>query len=471
MASLRLTLDATGMRAGAVEAQRALSDLDRAGQGTAAKVDEVSRALRTAGDAYSGSARTFTDGGRAIDGASQSFSRFNHASVGVASEALQIGGRVRLVTQEFQALGTGAGDVSRLLIVAGQGLIDFVQIGERLKAARLAEQVGETATGFQKFVGIISRNPLLTVTIAVGALAAAMSLLGKGTDEAAKSTEALNKAVEQLDSQRFQDKLKTDLGIPLPKGGRETGELSVILQAIEDLSRGTGPVPLRQVARITGQTVGEAADRYGPNVTYGPAPALTDLSRAGIDRIASGQLETQGEAQVGRLFAIEQLKQQAQGLTQQQGPDTRALDEYIASLKQETELLGQSEEKRQQNIAVIQAENIAKQAGIPISETIKASIREEIALQQQLVQAQQLARAAAETIGASFFSIVNGANNARQAVAQLIQQLAQLAQQQVIRGIGDAAAGLFRSTPAQLQNPNTIPGGIGPQQLDPNAIG
>jgi hypothetical protein len=100
------------------------------------------------------------------------------------------------------------------------------------------------------------------------------------------------------------------------------------------------------------------------------------------------------------------------------------------------------------------AENEAMKRGQVLSDEQRRKIIQEITLQQQLNQLRETGTQVGVALGEAFFSIVNGANSARQALAGLLQSFVQLAQSKAIAQIGNLF-GNFGASLAQGPNVNS----------------
>lgn len=187
---------------------------------------------------------------------------------------------------------------------------------------------------------------------------------------------------------------------------------------------------------------------------------LAQLTNAEREKeVAVGQqiraLEEQGgtftDGQIRKLERIVELRQQAAG--------RRQLEAYVESLRQDVQLTSLSNDERERTLAVIQAETIAKQSLLSLSETEKQNIREQISLRQQLLEARQLGQEVGNALGSAFFSAVNGINTARQALAQFLQQLAAIAQSRAINQIANLFGNIGASTASQFNTPSGGGGG------------
>lgn len=120
--------------------------------------------------------------------------------------------------------------------------------------------------------------------------------------------------------------------------------------------------------------------------------------------------------------------------------------DYIQGLREQTAIAGMSNEAGQQELAVLQAVNIAKQNNQTLSETEKQDIREQIDLQQQLSRLKEISASVDSALSGAFTGFITGAQTARQAVAALIQQMIALASQQAFRNATSAIFSAFAPT-------------------------
>lgn len=123
--------------------------------------------------------------------------------------------------------------------------------------------------------------------------------------------------------------------------------------------------------------------------------------------------------------------------------------DYIQSLREQTRIAGMSNEQGQQELAVLQAVNIAKQNNQTLTEGEAQNIREQIDLQQQLGRLKEISASVDSALSGAFTGFITGATTARQAVAALIQQMIALASQQAFRGATSALFNLFAPTASQ----------------------
>jgi heat-inducible transcriptional repressor len=98
----------------------------------------------------------------------------------------------------------------------------------------------------------------------------------------------------------------------------------------------------------------------------------------------------------------------------------------------------------------------ARLSGRTLDEARTDVLRE---IEEQLQSLKSLGQDVGSAIGSAFFSIVNGAANARQALAGLLQQFVAIAQQRAIQGIANSLGNAFGASTAQ-QISNVQSGGV-----------
>ena len=444
MTTLRLAIDASAMQAGGRVGEDALRRIKAASASAVADLEKIPKA-------------------------GQNFQQLSR-SFGVAQEALSIGNRVRGLGLEFEALGKGMGSASTAALLFGQTFLDVAQIMARANAATAA-----SGGFFARLFASIRANPLTTIAVGLSAVAIGMQIFGSRTEETTKGIRSqadalreLRQAQDTLLQRQYTTQIREQAGIPTDTVGDLTARRDFL---VEQAARLTGEAAQRQrpgspfdfgtldptvVGETLGISVEKVFERFG-RTFEGTVPSASVLAEL-TEQIRNLQLSI-----VGRQAGIEQGAAKTYGpelpfTSVQQAQGQQQLDAYIRSLEQESELLGQSEEARLRSVAVINAENIAKQSGITLLESEKQAIVAQIELQQRLVELRQIGVETGQAIANSFFSIVNGANSARQALAQLIQQLIALAQQRAIAGFGNALGQVFAGTAVQRAQ-DGAPGG------------
>lgn len=466
MASLRLAIDASGMRQGAQEAEQALRRVDTAAQAATTQVDRVNRVFGQSADIYGGGARVIRDVGQTFDATATSANRLQK-SFGLATEAISIGARVRGITSEFSALRAGMGDVSQIAILTAQSLLDVAQAGARLRDLRVAEEAGKAATSAGGLVRLLATNPLVLAATAIGALAAAMALFGKNTENATKAQESFKQALADQQKSGFLDRFNAAAGLPSSPSDQQTrAEIDRLRNLAADLRGNKGA---QFSAKDVSASLGiSAAELTRISEQTGIAPTLVD-ARGAIEKfittakLGGARFEQQFSGdQIGVLAAQRAAELNSRAGNAQYGPpqaDRSQVDAYLDSLRTETDLLGQQEEMRNQNIAVLQAEQLARQAGVNLSEQEVGFIREQITLQQQLTEARQLGQDTFAALGTGLFAAATGASSLRQALAGVVQQLVQIAQSRFVQQFANLGGSLFASTGAQMRDPGI--GGVG----------
>lgn len=474
MTTLRLAIDASGMRTGASEAEDATRKIQRGAAGAAGATADLDDKLRRTG----ATAQT----------ASAGFQQFQRQA-GLANEALSIGNRVRSLTTEFEALGTGMGSASNVALLFGQTLLDVTQ------TLALARRQAAGAGGiFAGIFGAVRANPLIALVTTLGAVAAGMALFGGSTSTATKEIEKQTSALDQLlrKQEGLQERLRLsarigDTGFADPRqssaaaiealqairaqpsgvgiGGAEAGRTFTAQQLLDLLG-----VDRRQLGVLVGTEQANILQRQRiGGVDFGLQYAQQTFSQDEAARAAENLARERLEME--RLFRRNAAGQQPnydvvpgapsdtllgpgteEGIREQSDARfeaQRGIDDYIASLREETQLLGLSEDVRAQTVAVMQAEQIARQAGLTLSSTEANAIREQIALQQQMQELRALGQETFGAIGSAAFNAITGVSSLRQAVGQLIQEFARMAQARVIQQFASFGGNLFGSTAAQ----------------------
>ena len=207
MAILELGIDASKMQGGAQSAQSALNAVAEFARRTVDRMNDVEKSFQQFGTTFqrnSGSGlflpgrevREYTEQAAKANTTTATFAK----QIGVAGEALQITGRVQLLSREIGELSNGMGSASVASLLFAQGLLDVAQIVEKTNKA-----TAEGGGFFAKLIGSIRANPILTAVAAIGALGAAISLFGSNTRTATKEQDLFNEAVRKAqDLQRDQ---------------------------------------------------------------------------------------------------------------------------------------------------------------------------------------------------------------------------------------------------------------------------
>jgi hypothetical protein len=443
MTTLKLAIDASGARQGAAEFERA--------------TQQVSQSAQKAGNAvdiYFGPQSNISKGLEDSTTKARNFGR----TVEAVGEVTQVTGRIKLLGEEVRNLGSGMGSAASVGTLLAGSLIDVAQIS------------GKVEGGFGGFVNLLKANPLLLAATVIGGIATAMSLFG---GETADANEELKKQIE------LQDQLR-----------KASVDFALQLQRNADLQRIGFPVDQREQELLSARRLAEVASGLAGQQgfqTFADLTALTGLSqseltglagRGGIQqqegqrfesnvqgtRIVMTDVGVTNEAAREIILRVAQIfRNQAvfspnpaapvQGIVQapQPGQLTPGYESAIGPQVGPGFMTGAELARYQQGFAPPGAEMIQRD-----SELATEKLRE---LEEQLQSLKSLGQDVGSAIGSAFFSIVNGAANARQALAGLLQQFVAIAQQRAIQGIANSVGNAFGASTQQhinnLQTPGT----------------
>jgi hypothetical protein len=442
MTSLRLAIDASGMRRGAEEGRRALDDVSlaaanaaNAGMGLGTTFDRVGTSASTASRSIRG-VSTVLSGGRALQG----------------------------TVAAVRDLGGGLDGVAR----AAQGstilLLDYARVAETIRQIRLSGAVGETATAMGVLKSVMVAHPILTIAVVLGAAATAMSLFAGKTKESTKATQDLAGTLRSLVASQAQLLVAAEVGGPIDPaavGERRLQDLRSALSSIrqqesqrtifDPLAAGRA-VDLRDVRRFIAPEI-PGAGPYGEETA-----AFEFLKRLGVQTRGLRKDELQPGRQFGVGLDFENLEKYlraelgfreagaarrpaaAEAVTV---PDRADLDNFIRSLQQETELLGVSTDERERRLGVLQAEAVALRAGIDLTDQERNLIREQIDLQRQLADARRLGEDVGAALANGLFNAARAGGNLRSVLAGIAQDLARIFQQMAAARLAGAAGQLF----------------------------
>lgn len=431
MTILKLAIDASAARQGAQEVVTA--------------VDQVGRSAERAGRAVDNVTKQVTDGLTAQSNKAKDFGR----TVEAVGEVTQVTGRIKLLGEEVRNLGSGMGSAASVGNLLAGSLVDIAQIS------------GKVEGGFGGFVNLLKANPLLLAATVIGGIATAMSLFSDTTDEANSSLkeqielqEQLRKTSVDLATQFQRNADLAQIGFPVDQQEQQLLRARRIAEVATSLKGQTGFQTFADLRALTGLDeqqlrilapaggIQQQTQRFESNV-QGTRIVTTDVGltneaarrvllllaeniKTNADLLPSGP--TGG---TGPLTAAEIAQRQAGGpIGPQPGP---------------AQLAGEDLARYQQGFAAPGIELIRRDA-----ELAKEELRE---LEERLQSLKSLGQDVGTAIGSAFFSIVNGAANARQALAGLLQQFVAIAQQRAIQGIANSLGNAFgRSTAQEISN-------------------
>lgn len=441
MTILKLAIDATQAKQGAREVEQA--------------VDQVGRSAERAGKAVDAAAQTV---GRSLDSQAERAKNFSK-TVEAVGEVTQISQRVRLLGEEVRNLGSGMGSAASIGQTLSGALIDIAQIS------------GKVEGGFSGFIGLLRANPLLVAATVIGGIATAMSLFSGETKNA---NEELKRQIELQDQlrktsvdlatqiQRNEDLARVGFGIDQQEQqylrARRIAETATALsgqpgfQSFADLQALTGldEQQLRNLAPRGG--IQQQTQRFESNV-QGTRIVTTDV---GLTNEAARRV---------LLLLAENIKTNADllqpGIQGATGPLTQAEVQAIQQQQYGPPAALAGGAMTPEQLAAYQAQFKAPGYEMRVAEEQERArlLAEELdRLNERLQQLKSLGQDVGTAIGGAFFSIVNGAANARQALAALLQQFVAIAQQRAIQGIANSIGNAFGSTVGQANANAQTPG-------------
>ena len=441
MTILKLAIDATQAKQGAREVEQA--------------VDQVGRSAERAGKAVDAAAQTV---GRSLDSQAERAKNFSK-TVEAVGEVTQISQRVRLLGEEVRNLGSGMGSAASIGQTLSGALIDIAQIS------------GKVEGGFSGFIGLLRANPLLVAATVIGGIATAMSLFSGETKNA---NEELKRQIE------LQDQLR-----------KTSVDLATQIQRNEDLARVGFGIDQQEQQYLRARRIAETATSLSGQPgfqSFADLQALTGLDeqqlrnlapRGGIQqqtqrfesnvqgtRIVTTDVGLTNEAARRVLLLLaENIKANADilqpGVQGATGPLTQAEVQAIQQQQYGPPAALAGGAMTPEQLAAYQAQFKAPGYEMRVAEEQERArlLAEELdRLNERLQQLKSLGQDVGTAIGGAFFSIVNGAANARQALAALLQQFVAIAQQRAIQGIANSIGNAFGSTVGQANANAQTPG-------------
>lgn len=440
MTTLKLAIDASGARQGAREFETA--------------ADQVGRSAEKAGktvDIYFGTGSVIN---RSMDEASKKTGQFAK-TVEAVGEATQIQQRVRLLGEEVRNLGSGMGSAASIGQTLSGALIDIAQIS------------GKVEGGFGGFINLLKANPLLIAATVIGSIATAMSLFGDETNEANQQLEKQIRLQEELRNASVDFATQYQKNLDLRRVGFQIDEREIELsrarklaevasslagqegfQSFADLTALTG-LSQQELVELAGRRgVQQKTERFDSNVR-GTGSITTDI---GLTNEAAREIILK-VAQIFRNQAVLSPQEApfVQGLVQ--APPVAAAGPSGPYGPPAPRAMSAGEREAYQ----MQFKPIGYEMRVNEEQQRARLLAEELdRLNERLQQLKSLGQDVGQAIGGAFFSIVNGAANARQALAALLQQFVAIAQQRAIQGIANSIGNAFgASTQQQINNLGT----------------
>lgn len=462
---LELAVDSSGVKAGLVDANRALDE-------TAKKADRAEKEVRDLGDKSAKAGKNMsaafaaTGGGLAV----------THGLSGIAD-------------------GFRRADGSMAAFAASQALLDMGRMAEDMKG--VAGATGEATSMFSKMGAIMKAHPIMTIAALLAAAATAMSMFGGETEEAADDMERLADAMEKVRIGREASQL---LGISQLSPAQQ--EQSNVRQAAEMfVSRGA---TYGSLAQSLGRTPEELLQRQVMGGVNVPSQAPTKIYRDEMgleydvpipyeDRQVSAQAaqailrSIYGEvsAEVTKLQAktpggsggglppsiagaqaplgfplpsAESVTRQTFGgnfpnagqpfyMNGMQYPGSYGTGSMLMRQPGGPGTFGyQPAQQTTQEGATLNYADIEAERNQAIAEANQN-------MQELIMKGEQFG----QTIGDAFMRVADGTMTAKQAMAELVRTFAQMGAQSVFKSIGGAVAGSFGTTQTQETYNNNPP--------------
>jgi hypothetical protein len=447
IAALKLELNAQQMRQ---ETQGAKTDLDgvsksaeaagRAVDGMGRQVDAAARTVGTSTEAAAAKTKKFQDG------------------VAALGEVTQINQRVRLLGEEVRNLGSGFSSAGTVASVFAQSLVDVAQISSMAGGK------------FGNLVGLLRANPLLAAAGVLSAIATAMALFGGETDE------TNNKLREQIKLQQELRQASVDLALQIQRNAdlqrigfridekeQETLRARRLAEVASGLAGKPGFQTFEDLTSLTGLSKQELKDLAPPGSTVRDPNdrrvVQTFPRELGLTNEAAREIVLR-VAQIFRNQAVFSPNPTApvQGVVQagQAGVSNGGYGFGGFGVLQPGQIATLRDRLNPPNLASDYSVVSQEQIFNVIAKRRDDEIRK---LTEQLNQLKSLGQDVGTAIGGAFFSIVNGAANARQALAGLLQQFVAIAQQRAIQGIANSLGNAFGASTAQ-QISNVQSGGV-----------
>ena len=452
MPTLEIAVDARGVEQGLRQANKALDE-------TAQKADRAEREVKQMGQASHvagrdmGAAFAATGGGLAI----------THGLEGISS-------------------GFRSGNSAMAAFAASQALLDLGRFAEDMKAVTAA--TGGATTVFGTLGTIMKAHPLMTIATVLAAAAGAMALFGGETEEAADEMERLGEAMQKAQASQYVQQV---LGLSQEPGVR--GRQAAVIAALEQYERG-GLRTVGQFARELDITPAEIQRRLmqsqqmqqlmGPAMLgrrvdrlsqFGDVPLPRRAAEFIIKQIYAELLQegrrlpatvsrVSGQAAPGQPFTFDFPAAGAPftrgGVMYPQGYGT---GEMLMRRPGDPGTFGYQPPSGPGLSGGMGMVGYGINMGMQTLTQMQAFANEQAleakqAMDELVAQGQQFG----QTIGDAFFRVAEGTMTARQAMAELVRQFAQMAAQSAFRGIGGQIFGSFAPTRTQT-TANNLPSG------------
>ena len=456
MTTLKLAIDASGARQGAREFETASEQVGRSAQKAGSAVDIYFGPSSTTSKAFEDSGKKASNFAKTVE---------------AVGEVTQVSQRVRLLGEEVRNLGSGMGSAASIGQTLSGALIDIAQIS------------GKVEGGFSGFVTLLRSNQLLVAAAVIGGIATAMSLFsgetGKANDELKQQIalqEQLSKTSVDLALQLQRNQDLQRIGFPIDQKEQELLRARRLAEVASGLAGQQGFQKFGDLTALTGLSQQELIDLAGPGGVQRQTRQLT--SNVQGTRTVTTDLGITNEAareiilRVAQIFRNQsvfspEVAAPVQGVVQAPRPGVSDGGYGFGGfgILQPGQISTLRNRLNPPNLASDYSIVSQQQIFSVIAKQRDEELRK---LTEQLQQLKSLGQDVGTAIGSAFFSIVNGAANARQALAALLQQFVAIAQQRAVQGIANSIGNAFGSTVSQTNanatsNASMNPGSYGPQ--------
>lgn len=500
MVTLQVAVDST---AGVQGSQAIAREIERMGQQAAAatqRVDQLetnigqmakeAEASRKAFESLANENRRLQESLRnsqaALQGTADKAAQFQRAA-GALNEVTQVGQRVKLLGEEVRNLGSGFSSASSVLNTFALGLTDIAQISSKAQG------------GFGGLVGLLRANPLLAAAGVITAIATAMSLFSNDTEKANEKLkeqislqDELRKASQDLATQIQRNADLQRIGFNVDPQEQQLLRARRVAEVASGLAGQQGILGISELGRLTGTSPDQirrlAVQRgLGGGAAYGGQVQIEGVGGAPVP--AQAEFLPAAAAREVLLLLAQQLREQAVSLTPTSADQAPGFGNVL-SYQQIAELQRRGVDQGPGFEGILNARQIAalqRQAQRPIGpqpgpdymtpeqmaaytkqfapptvlpdpEALQRGQEELERFNERLREMKSLGQEAGTAIGNAFFSIVNGAGTARQALAALLQQFIAIAQQRAVAGFANAVSNSFGAAVGKAPGQGVDPG-------------
>lgn len=433
MATLELTIDATGMERGAQQAQQAIGKVTSAAQQSQ---QTLNKAFQTTGGTIQ------VAGG--ISQTAKALADLNVAAAAsnVARTLLEIG----KTAQDFREMASSIPKATTPIL---ETLPVFDALGVKVgETTRVIGQATERTTRmgavFSTLSTIIRANPLLAIATVIGAISTAMAVFGDNTKKAADSFDRLG---ETMSKARMDASTAAYLGVA---GPNNQGTLQALFDAISATRASGQGMNLRDFGRIGYGA--RAAKQLVASGTPEQREAALEYVRRGGSTVSLGYgMETVSEFRPGELPSLALTQEQTQSMLRD---IYRSIPQGGATTAPWTQSGGTS-------YGIGGAINQSMQMAMLSAEYKRKEAEDSKRVAENMARAADYAGNIGATVGSAFADVLMKTTTLRQAFASIVASIAR-------QGLSDVGAAIFRGavsglTPTQaggnagLTAPGTTP--------------